>query len=64
MLPSRIKLTITEGVLKGEEYGFHDVAQWVVGRAPDCDIALAMDLLAPPLLVRDRPANGSSARPR
>jgi serine/threonine-protein kinase len=45
MLPSRIQLTITEGVLKGEEYIFHDAAQWIVGRAPDCDIALPTDLL-------------------
>ena len=45
MLPVRITLTITEGVLKGEEYFFHDSAQWVLGRSPDCDIALPMDLL-------------------
>jgi len=44
MLPVRITLTITEGVLKGEEYFFHDSAQWVLGRSPDCDIALPMDL--------------------
>ena len=45
MLPVRITLTITEGVLKGEEYCFHDSAQWVLGRSPDCDIALPMDLI-------------------
>jgi len=45
MLPVRITLTITEGVLKGEEYFFHDSAQWVLGRSPDCDIALPMDLV-------------------
>src|SRR6516162_9016471 len=45
MMPVRITLTITEGVLKGEEYFFHDSAQWVLGRSPDCDIALPMDLL-------------------
>jgi serine/threonine-protein kinase len=45
MLPVRITLTITEGVLKGEEYVFHDSARWVLGRSPDCDITLPMDLL-------------------
>ena len=45
MLPARITLKITDGVLKGEEYVFHDSARWVVGRSPDCDIALPMDLL-------------------
>jgi serine/threonine-protein kinase len=45
MLHARITLTITDGVLKGEEYVFHDSARWVVGRSPDCDIALPMDLL-------------------
>src|SRR5262249_30750742 len=37
--------TITEGLLKGEEYVFHDSARWVLGRSPDCDIALPTDLL-------------------
>jgi pSer/pThr/pTyr-binding forkhead associated (FHA) protein len=45
MLPVRITLTITNGVLKGEEYVFHDSARCVLGRSPDCDIALPMDLL-------------------
>jgi serine/threonine-protein kinase len=45
MLPVRITLTITKGVLKGEEYVFHDSARLVLGRSPDCDIALPMDLL-------------------
>ena len=45
MLPVRITLTITEGSLNGEEYYFHESAQWVLGRSPDCDIALPMDLL-------------------
>ena len=45
MLPIRITLTITDGTLKGEEYVFHDATQCVLGRAPDCDIALPMDLL-------------------
>jgi len=45
MLPVRVTLTITKGVLRGEEYVFHDSARWVLGRSPDCDIALPMDLL-------------------
>jgi pSer/pThr/pTyr-binding forkhead associated (FHA) protein len=45
MLPMRITLKITEGSLKGEEYVFHDSARCVVGRSPECDIALPMDLL-------------------
>jgi len=45
MLPVRIRLTITEGVLKGQEYDFYDSARWVLGRSPDCDIALPMDML-------------------
>jgi len=45
MLPVRITLTITEGSLKGEEYVFHDAAKCVVGRSPDCDVAVPMDLL-------------------
>src|SRR5262249_35542532 len=45
MPPMRITLTIIEGSLKGEEYVFHDVARCVVGRSPDCDIALPMNLL-------------------
>ena len=45
MLPMRITLKITEGSLKGEEFVFHDSARCVVGRSPDCDIALPMDLL-------------------
>jgi pSer/pThr/pTyr-binding forkhead associated (FHA) protein len=45
MLPERITLTITEGTLKGEEYVFHDAARWVLGRSPECDIALPMDLI-------------------
>src|SRR5262249_41982921 len=32
MLPVRIRLTITEGVLKGQEYDFYDSARWVLGR--------------------------------
>ena len=45
MLPVRVTLSVTEGALKGEEYVFHDSARCVVGRSPDCDIALPMDLL-------------------
>src|SRR5712692_4405463 len=45
MLPVRITLTITEGTLKGEEYVFHDEARCVLGRSPECDIALPMDLI-------------------
>ena len=45
MLPVRVTLTITKGVLRGEEYVFHDSARWVLGRSSDCDIALPMDLL-------------------
>ena len=45
MLPLRITLTITEGVLKGEDFVFHDSARLVLGRSPDCDIALPMDVL-------------------
>src|SRR5262245_54930963 len=45
MLPVRVTLTITEGVLRGEEYVFHESARCVLGRSPDCDIALPMDLL-------------------
>jgi serine/threonine-protein kinase len=45
MLAARITLTLTEGLLKGEEYVFHDSARWVLGRSPDCDIALPTDLL-------------------
>src|SRR6266851_4323515 len=45
MLPVRITLTITDGTLKGEEYVFHDAARFVLGRSPDCDIALPMDLI-------------------
>jgi eukaryotic-like serine/threonine-protein kinase len=45
MLPVRITLTVTEGSLKGEEYVFHDATRCVVGRSPDCDIALPMDIL-------------------
>jgi len=44
MLPVRITLTIMEGLLKSEEYVFHDSARWVLGRSPDCDIALPTDL--------------------
>src|SRR5262249_7275536 len=44
MLPVQITLTITEGPLKGEEYVVHDSARWVLGRSPDCDIALPTDL--------------------
>src|SRR5207237_9283818 len=45
MLPVRVTLSVTEGALKGEESVFHDSARCVVGRSPDCDIALPMDLL-------------------
>jgi pSer/pThr/pTyr-binding forkhead associated (FHA) protein len=45
MSTGRITLTITEGVLKGKAYVFHDSARRVLGRSPDCDIALPMDLL-------------------
>src|SRR5215831_7413668 len=45
MLPVRVTLTITKGVLSGEEHVFNDSARWVLGRSPDCDIALPMDLL-------------------
>ena len=45
MHPMRITLTITDGTLKGEEHVFRDATQCVVGRAPDCDIALPVDLL-------------------
>jgi pSer/pThr/pTyr-binding forkhead associated (FHA) protein len=45
MLPVRITLTITEGVLKGEEFVFQHSARWVLGRSPDCNIALPMDLI-------------------
>src|SRR5262245_65164231 len=45
MLPVRITLTITAGVLKGDEYVFQDSARLVLGRSRDCDIALPMDLL-------------------
>jgi serine/threonine-protein kinase len=45
MLPVRITLTITEGVLKGEEFVFHDSARLVLGRSPNCDIVLPTDLL-------------------
>jgi eukaryotic-like serine/threonine-protein kinase len=45
MLPVRITLTITEGVLKGEEYVFHDSTRCEVGRSQDCDIVLPMDIL-------------------
>ena len=45
MLAARITLTITEGLLKGEEYVFHDAAWWVLGRSPDCDIVFPTDLL-------------------
>src|SRR5262245_35111597 len=44
MLPVRITLTVTEGVLKGEAFVFHDSSCCVVGRSPECDIALPMDL--------------------
>jgi pSer/pThr/pTyr-binding forkhead associated (FHA) protein len=44
MWPVRITLTVTAGSLKGEEYVFHDAARCVMGRAPDCDIALPMAL--------------------
>jgi len=45
MLAARITLTITEGLVKGEEYVFHDTARWVLGRSPDCDIVFPTDLL-------------------
>jgi eukaryotic-like serine/threonine-protein kinase len=45
MLPARITLKITEGVLKGEEYIFHNSARCEVGRSPDCDIVLPTDIL-------------------
>jgi pSer/pThr/pTyr-binding forkhead associated (FHA) protein len=45
MRPVRITLTVTEGTLKGEEFVFHVAARCVVGRSPDCDVALPMDLL-------------------
>jgi hypothetical protein len=45
MLPVRITQTITEGVLKGQEYDFHDSARMVLGRSPDSDIALPMAML-------------------
>ena len=41
----RITLTITAGVLKGEEYVFHERARCMLGRSPDCEIALPMDML-------------------
>jgi pSer/pThr/pTyr-binding forkhead associated (FHA) protein len=72
VLPVRITLTVTEGVLKGEEYVFRDPAQWVLGRSPDCDIALpvihryisrrhcAFEIDPPTVRVRDlNSANGT-----
>jgi serine/threonine-protein kinase len=45
MWPTRFTLTATTGDLKGEEYVFHGPARCEVGRSPDCDIALPMNLL-------------------
>jgi pSer/pThr/pTyr-binding forkhead associated (FHA) protein len=44
VLQVRIKLTVTDGGLKGEEYVFNDSARWVLGRSADCDIALPTDM--------------------
>jgi pSer/pThr/pTyr-binding forkhead associated (FHA) protein len=45
MAPSSVCLTVIQGGLKGQEFGFVAPAHCVVGRAEDCDIQVPSDCL-------------------
>jgi len=43
MKPARITLTVTQGILAGEEYRFDGRTHYIIGRAEDCDIQFPWD---------------------
>jgi pSer/pThr/pTyr-binding forkhead associated (FHA) protein len=45
MVPTSVCLTVIQGGLKGQEFGFVAPAHCVVGRAGDCDIQVPSDCL-------------------